>query len=101
MFGDMAHGAILLAFGTYLCFNAESLNKGMLKLIIPHRYLLTMMGFFAVYCGLIYNDCMSISLDLFGSCYDLDAAQKAQGHKIPRYSDCVYGVGIDPVWAVA
>lgn len=29
-----------------------------------------MMGFFALYCGFLYNDFLSLSLDLFGTCYD-------------------------------
>lgn len=29
--------------------------------------MITMMGFFAVYAGLIYNDFFSVPLDLFGS----------------------------------
>ena len=74
MFGDIAHGIILLSFGIYLCFgNAKS---GLLKMFYPHRYLFTMMGFFATYCGFIYNDFMSISLNLFGSCYDINSAKE-------------------------
>lgn len=57
------------------------------------------MGFFAVYCGFVYNDFMSISLDLFGSCYNLNGVEAKE--EIPRYSDCVYSFGIDPIWAVA
>lgn len=32
------------------------------------------MGLFATYCGFLYNDFMSMSLDLFGSCYDASKA---------------------------
>lgn len=41
----------------------------MFKDIVPHRYLLTFMGFFSFYCGIIYNDFLSLKLNLFGSCY--------------------------------
>lgn len=100
MFGDIAHGSILFAFGVYLCFAKSSITNFVFKLFLPHRYLITMMGFFAVYCGFIYNDFMSISLDLFGSCYDLANATPDQ--PVQRFStECVYSVGVDPIWAVA
>jgi V-type H+-transporting ATPase subunit a len=69
-------------------------------MLIPHRYLVTLMGFFATYCGFIYNDFMSISLNIFHSCYDVENAVPNQ--PIARFSEeCVYGFGVDPVWAVA
>ena len=34
------------------------------------RYVLVLMGFFAFYCGTIYNDCMSIPIDVFGSTWE-------------------------------
>jgi len=69
-------------------------------MLVPHRYLVTLMGFFATYCGFIYNDFLSINLNLFGSCYDLNNVQP--NHPIPRFNDnCVYSFGLDPVWGIA
>ena len=69
MFGDIMHGAILLAFGIMLVFGKEKHSKGFLSILVPHRYLITLMGFFSFYCGFVYNDYLSIALNLFGSCY--------------------------------
>ena len=99
MFGDIAHGSILFAFGLYLVFWAESSTNAAVKMIYPHRYIMTLMGFFAVYCGFIYNDYLSISLNLFGSCFELSGVQERQA--IPQMAGCVYPFGVDPVWAVA
>ncbi len=58
------------------------------------------MGFFATYCGFIYNDFLSISLNLFGSCYTVGGAN--EGSAIDRITnDCTYPIGLDPVWSVA
>lgn len=58
------------------------------------------MGFFAIYCGFIYNEFLSINLDLFSSCYNPYLVKEKQ--PIPRSSlECVYGFGIDPAWGVA
>lgn len=58
------------------------------------------MGMFSFYCGFIYNDYLSINLDLFGSCYLPKEAEA--GNAIPRISnDCVYPFGVDPVWGIA
>lgn len=64
------------------------------------------MGFFAFYCGVIYNDFMAIPIWAFESCYDLkelpvDTTHADHDHvpmeAVPK-EDCTYPVGVDPVW---
>lgn len=50
--------------------------------VVRHRYLFALMGFFSTYCGFIYNDFLSINLNLFGSCYDPESV--GSGQPIPR-----------------
>lgn len=71
MFGDIGHGGILFGAAVWLCWNKEKALKmhAAMEGFIKARYLLLLMGFFATYCGLVYNDFMSIPLNLFGSCY--------------------------------
>jgi V-type H+-transporting ATPase subunit a len=57
------------------------------------------MGFFATYCGLIYNDFFSLSLNLFQSCFDMGNATSNQ--PIHKDSQCVYPIGLDPAWGVS
>jgi len=100
MFGDIGHGAILLAFGLYMVFGVdENTINPVFKMMRPHRYMFTLMGFFSVYCGLIYNDYLSFSLNLFGSCYDVTGIEP--GSAIPLTTGCVYPIGVDPVWSIA
>jgi V-type H+-transporting ATPase subunit a len=78
MFGDILHGGLLFLFGLYLIFYKNAIVKpangeeSSLKMLLPARYLFALMGFFAFYCGFLYNDFASLRLNLFGSCYDLD-----------------------------
>jgi len=68
-------------------------------MIVSHRYLLTLMGFFAIFCGFIYNDFVSLSLNLFGSCYSTDGVKA--GQPLKSISDCVYPIGLDPAWNIS
>lgn len=96
MFGDLGHGLLLFAFASYLCVAAGP------SMLHRARYLLLMMGFFAAYCGLIYNDMMSLPLDLFGTCYvNQPPGPGGQEYKAVQKPDCVYPLGIDPKWYVS
>jgi V-type H+-transporting ATPase subunit a len=55
------------------------------------------MGFFAFYCGWIYNDFGSIQFNVFGSCYNYDNLDEAT-KTIKKDDGCVYPFGLDPVW---
>lgn len=71
MFGDIGHGFLLFLFAAYLIFEKDEImaTKSALKPLLKARYLLLFMGFFAFYSGWMYNDFLSIPLNVFGSCY--------------------------------
>lgn len=71
MYGDIGHGSVLLAIALFLITFGRGLvgRFESLKDVFEFRYMLFMMAFFSVYCGLMYNDFMSLPLNLFDSCY--------------------------------
>ena len=97
MFGDIGHGLILFLFSLYLCIYKETIEKSesFLKYVLKGRYLLLLMGFFGFFCGLMYNDFLSLPLD-FSSCYN-----KVDKGESPRIDNCVYPFGLDPKWYVS
>ena len=71
MYGDVGHGSCLLLAGLYLVMT-ESQREGkrlgeLMGGLHLGRYLILLMGVFAVYNGFIYNDFFALSLDIFGS----------------------------------
>lgn len=72
MYGDIGHGTILFLFAAYLLWNEgkfnEQLRRGTMgeipSMVFGGRYLLILMGAFALYAGTIYNDCFSVSREL-------------------------------------
>lgn len=64
--------------------------------LIEIRYLLLIMGIFAVFAGLIYNEFFSLPWNLFGSCYS-----RNENGEIIAEKDCVYPIGIDPKWYIS
>lgn len=96
MFGDIAHGFVLLLLGISLCLFSGFFQTTFLKQLVASRYLLTLMGFFATFCGLCYNDFASLPVE-FKSCYET----KSHSHEVNAVrssKDCVYSFGVDPVW---
>uniref|UniRef100_A0A8C9LJL5 V-type proton ATPase subunit a n=1 Tax=Piliocolobus tephrosceles TaxID=591936 RepID=A0A8C9LJL5_9PRIM len=60
MYGDVGHGFCLFMFALFLIvINNKVKNKSnndMLRMLLDGRYLLLLMGFFAIYVGFLYND---------------------------------------------
>jgi V-type H+-transporting ATPase subunit a len=94
MFGDILHGFLLLLFGCFLCQFDHILKDSAIGALSGARYLLLMMGFFALFSGICYNDFASVPL-WFGSCYTPEDAPSTFWK--PK-EDCVYSLGVDPVW---
>ena len=72
MFGDIGHGGLLLLFGLYLVLYEDKIRQenSPLKMALKARYLLLLMGISAFYMGWMYNDFLSIPINMFGSCYE-------------------------------
>eukprot|EP01017_Pseudomicrothorax_dubius_P007767 TRINITY_DN12464_c0_g1_i1.p1 TRINITY_DN12464_c0_g1~~TRINITY_DN12464_c0_g1_i1.p1 ORF type:complete len:406 (+),score=45.61 TRINITY_DN12464_c0_g1_i1:64-1281(+) len=59
------------------------------------RFLLTLVGFFSLYCGLLYNEFFTIPLNIFGSCY------RTESNRRMAIKECTYLFGLDPAWLKA
>jgi len=114
MYGDIGHGMFLLLTGLYLVFNEKKTESGpkpdeLTAGLHSGRYMMVMMGFFAVYAGFVYNDCFSLGLNLFGSRYHFEGQEDGTvevgdvAELIGEYGsdESVYPFGLDPMWHVA
>jgi len=113
MYGDIGHGTFLFCAGLYLLWNEQANEKAKLGEMMDGmhsgRYMIAMMGFFAVYAGFVYNDMFALGLNLFGSRYYFagqDAGAVEEGtiaYPIADYGDAatVYPFGLDPIWHVS
>ncbi|XP_061672926.1 V-type proton ATPase 116 kDa subunit a [Syngnathoides biaculeatus] len=121
MFGDMGHGLLMAAFAFWmvLCENNRKLKNTRNEIwntFFEGRYIILMMGLFSVYTGLIYNDCFSKSINIFGSGWSVKAmfaanawdAKDVNSNGFLTLDPNVTGVfsgpyplGIDPIWNLA
>ncbi|NXX44222.1 VPP2 ATPase, partial [Tricholaema leucomelas] len=121
MFGDFGHGLLMFIFAllTILYENHPRLQRSqdeIMKMLFEGRYVILLMGLFSVYTGLIYNDCFSKSLNIFGSGWNVSAMfeEKVWGPKdlqknqylaldpnVTGVYNGVYPFGIDPIWNLA
>ena len=108
MYGDVGHGALLFAGGLWAMKNAERLkfsDSEAVKALLKARYLLTMMGFFAIYAGLMYNDVLSLGMRFFASRFEesesgvykeVEWFNSKNQHDTGKYGP--YPFGLDPAW---
>ncbi|SPP88009.1 V-type proton ATPase 116 kDa subunit a [Drosophila guanche] len=112
MFGDLGHGLILVLFGAWMVLCERKLarirNGGEIwNIFFGGRYIILLMGLFAVYTGMVYNDVFSKSMNIFGSRwvnhYNTSTVLTNPSLQMPPNSSAVgvYPFGLDPVWQLA
>uniref|UniRef100_A0A8C1L1N3 V-type proton ATPase subunit a n=1 Tax=Cyprinus carpio TaxID=7962 RepID=A0A8C1L1N3_CYPCA len=121
MFGDFGHGIIMALFALWMVLyeNDRKLKKSrneIWNIFFEGRYIILLMGIFSVYTGLIYNDCFSKSLNLFGSGWNVSAmfvsgvwspstlrsnSFLALDPNVTGVFKGAYPLGIDPIWNLA
>nr|XP_045016762.1 V-type proton ATPase 116 kDa subunit a isoform X1 [Jaculus jaculus]XP_045016763.1 V-type proton ATPase 116 kDa subunit a isoform X1 [Jaculus jaculus] len=122
MFGDCGHGMVMLLAALWMVLNERHLlsqksSNEIWNTFFHGRYLILLMGVFSIYTGLIYNDCFSKSLNIFGSSWSVQPMFRNgtwNAHVMERnlylqldpampgvYSGNPYPFGIDPIWNLA
>uniref|UniRef100_A0A8C6ST18 V-type proton ATPase subunit a n=1 Tax=Neogobius melanostomus TaxID=47308 RepID=A0A8C6ST18_9GOBI len=113
MFGDLGHGVLMTCAALYLVLRESRL----IAMVFAGRYIILLMGIFSIYTGIIYNDCFSKSLNLFGSGWSVrpmfspngnwtfDTLNQSRVLQLDPAVDGVfkgpYPIGIDPIWNIA
>lgn len=105
MFGDIAHGFILFLFGLFVFVKGRSLAESFRIEHLEMRsvgILLTMMGFFAVYAGLVYNDFLALPVTIAQSCYEEKGEKYGKSEErsitlVLKSPDCQWSFSFD--WA--
>uniref|UniRef100_A0A8C8GJU4 V-type proton ATPase subunit a n=1 Tax=Oncorhynchus tshawytscha TaxID=74940 RepID=A0A8C8GJU4_ONCTS len=118
MFGDLGHGVIMALFALWMVLYEDNrklkhTRNEIWNTFFEGRYIILMMGLFSVYTGLIYNDCFSKSLNIFGSGWSVNAMFKSGNWtwdstlrtnafltldpNVPGVFNGPYPLGIDPV----
>ncbi|XP_004072422.1 V-type proton ATPase 116 kDa subunit a [Oryzias latipes] len=121
MFGDLGHGAIMALFAGWMVFyennrKLKNTRNEIWNTFFEGRYIILMMGIFSIYTGLIYNDCFSKSLNIFGSGWSVRPMFQTgewtndvlRGNHFLTLNPNIAGVftgpyplGIDPIWNLA
>ncbi|XP_060950862.1 V-type proton ATPase 116 kDa subunit a isoform X13 [Limanda limanda] len=123
MFGDMGHGALMTCAALYLVIResrlvAQKCDNEIFNMVFAGRYIILLMGLFSIYTGVIYNDCFSKSLNMFGSGWSVRPMFSPKGANwtfetldgnnvlqldpaVPGVFNGPYPLGIDPIWNLA
>ena len=108
MYGDVGHGVMLTAVAVYLIARERYFLRNsqgeMFDMIFGARYLLVLMGVFATYIGMLYNDTFGLVLGAFPSGYQW---LRGEGHDFLSHEESdlsptqgfVTWFGVDSAWA--
>lgn len=102
MFGDIGHGLVMMLAALSLILVEKKFAKGtgneIFDTFFYGRYIIFLMGLFAMYTGLMYNDIFSLSLNFAKSGFEWPTPDQA-GQSVEAIQVAArYPFGIDPAW---
>lgn len=100
MFGDIGHGLIMFLAALYMVMKEKELAKvkdEIFSMFFFGRYIILLMGAFAVFTGFMYNDIFSLSLTLANSAWKWPE-HIPSGTVTAELTQSRYPLGIDPNW---
>lgn len=112
MFGDLGHGLVVFLFGLYMVlrenYYMDKKYGEIWSLFFSGRYIIMLMGLFAMYTGFIYNDIFSKSINISGSSWHnyypaaniTEAKSSLLLYPEDGYDGDAYLFGVDPIWQV-
>ena len=99
MFGDIGHGILILLASGAMVLHEKKLLRTKLdeitSMFFYGRYIIVMMGAFAVFTGLLYNDIFSLSMHLWHTGWEWP---RGNGSLTAEPTGRVYPIGLDPTW---
>eukprot|EP01069_Polyplicarium_translucidae_P008452 Polyplicarium_translucidae@DN3223_c1_g2_i1.p1 len=103
MYGDVGHGLGVLLFGSYLMWawprGLKNATDDTVLMIAGGRYMIFLMGIFATYAGLLYNDFLSLGMNFFGTRYRESHVDNGDVVYVPDTDKAFpYPFGFDPIW---
>uniref|UniRef100_A0A803XVQ6 V-type proton ATPase subunit a n=2 Tax=Meleagris gallopavo TaxID=9103 RepID=A0A803XVQ6_MELGA len=121
MFGDFGHGILMTLIAIWMVLResrilSQKSDNEMFNTVFSGRYIILLMGLFSTYTGLIYNDCFSKSLNMFGSSWSVrpmfskanwsdELLKTTPLLQLDPAEAGVFGgpypFGIDPIWNIA
>jgi V-type H+-transporting ATPase subunit a len=95
MYGDIGHGFFLFVGSLLMVVYEKRIMKSgkmgeITGMVFGGRYMLLLMGAFAIYMGFIYNDIFSLTLPTFGTSWKVQSNFSYMTHVQP--------FGLDPQW---
>lgn len=103
MYGDIGHGLCVMVMGLWLLIRANALKQDRTAALhgaVKYRYMIFLMGFFAVIGGFMYNDWFALGVDIFGSRWTRKGGAVGATNITMRRKDgeFPYPFGFDPAW---
>jgi V-type H+-transporting ATPase subunit a len=100
MFGDVGHALIMATFAIWMVLDEKRLLSQRLgeifAIIFTGRYIILLMGLFAIFTGFMYNDFMSRAMAILPSAWRF-----VDGRGVRVSPNYVYPFGIDPIWSLS